>query len=65
MVELRLFVDHRERNLAELLEGVCEEISFTQLSIGDYLLISDSEAIIVERKTVKDFLSSVRSNHYL
>ena len=62
MVKLKLLVDHRERNLAELLEGVCEQISFTQLPIGDYLLISGSEAIIVERKTVYDFLSSVRSN---
>lgn len=62
MVKLKLIVDHRERNLAELLEGICEEISFAQLPLGDYLLIPDSEAIIVERKTVKDFLSSVRSN---
>ena len=62
MIELKLLVDYRERNLAELLEGVCEEISFTQLSVGDYLLISDSEAVVVERKTVSDFLSSIRSN---
>ena len=59
---MKLLVDHRERKIAELLEGVCEQISFTQLPIGDYLLISDSEAVIVERKTVYDFLSSVRSN---
>ena len=59
---MKLLVDYRERNLAELLEGVCEQISFTQLSIGDYLLISESEAVVVERKTVRDFLSSVRSN---
>jgi ERCC4-type nuclease len=62
MVKLQLLIDYREKNLAELLKGVCEQISFTQLSIGDYLLISDSEAVIVERKTVPDFLSSIRSN---
>ena len=62
MVKLRLLVDYREGKIADLLEGVCEQISFTQLPIGDYLLISDSEAVIVERKTVYDFLSSVRSN---
>jgi ERCC4-type nuclease len=62
MVKLKLLVDHRERHLKELLEGVCEEISLTQLPIGDYLLIQGSEAIIVERKTVTDFLSSIRSN---
>jgi len=48
--------------MVELLEGLCEEIKFVQLPLGDYLLISDSEAIVVERKSVNDFLSSVRSN---
>lgn len=48
--------------MIELLEGLCEEISFIQLPLGDYLLISDSEAIVVERKSVNDFLSSIRSN---
>jgi ERCC4-type nuclease len=62
MVKMKLLVDHRERHLEELLEDVCEEISLTQLPIGDYLLVQGSEAIIVERKTVNDFLSSVRSN---
>jgi len=59
---MKLLVDHRERHLEELLEDVCEEISLTQLPIGDYLLVQGSEAIVVERKTVNDFLSSVRSN---
>ena len=62
MVGLRLNIDYRERNLAALLEGVCEEIDFAQLPVGDYLLVLGSEAIVVERKTVNDFLSSVRSN---
>ncbi|UCE43994.1 MAG: ERCC4 domain-containing protein, partial [Candidatus Bathyarchaeota archaeon] len=44
------------------LEDVCEEISFVQLPIGDYLLVSDSTAVVIERKTVSDFFSSVRSN---
>jgi len=61
-VTMRLLVDHRERALAELLEDVCEEVTFTQLPVGDYLLVSDFGAVLVERKTVSDFLSSVRSN---
>jgi len=59
---MKLLVDHRERSLAEVLADVCEEVAFTQLPIGDYLLASDSGAVLVERKTVTDFLSSVRSN---
>ena len=45
-----------------LLEDMFEEIAFVQLPIGDYLLTSDHGAVVVERKTVNDFLSSVRSN---
>ena len=59
---MKFLVDHRERNMIKLVEDVCEEVEVTQLPIGDYVLLSDSEAIIVERKTVPDFLSSVRSN---
>ena len=35
-VRLKLLVDYRERKMKELLEDVCEEIAFVQLSIGDY-----------------------------
>ena len=59
---MKLLVDYRERRLSGLLEDVCEEVSFVQLPVGDYLLVSDSKALVIERKTVNDFLSSVRSN---
>jgi len=59
---LKLLVDHRERHLKHLLEDVCEEIILTQLPIGDYLLVSDTGALVIERKTISDFLSSIRSN---
>ena len=59
---MKLFVDHREQSMMSLLEDIREEVTVTQLPIGDYLLISDSDAVVVERKTVTDFVSSVRSN---
>lgn len=59
---MKLLVDYRERHLSRLFEDACEEVSFAQLPVGDYLVVSDSEAIVVERKTVNDFLSSIRSN---
>ncbi|UCH37848.1 MAG: ERCC4-type nuclease [Candidatus Bathyarchaeota archaeon] len=59
---MKLLIDHRERQIAPLVEDVCSTISWTQLPIGDYVLIADSEAIVIERKTVTDFVSSVRSN---
>jgi len=59
---LKLIIDFRERNLAGLLEDACEEVTFFQLPIGDYLLVSKHGAVLIERKTVRDFLSSVRTN---
>ena len=53
MVGLKLLIDHREKDIEELLEGVCEEIDFAQLPVGDYLLVLDTEAIVVERKTAR------------
>lgn len=59
---LKLLVDYREKSLAKLLQDVDAEITFTQLPVGDYLIVSDYTAAIVERKTTIDFLTSIRSN---
>jgi ERCC4-type nuclease len=59
---VKLLVDNRERHVLELLKDVCEDVSTVQLSLGDFLLVFGSEAVVVERKTVTDFWSSVRSN---
>ena len=59
---MKLLVDHRERNVLKLIEDICEEVVVTQLSVGDYLLISGSDGIVIERKTINDLLTSIRSN---
>jgi ERCC4-type nuclease len=59
---MKLLVDHRERDMLTLIEDVCEDITITQLSIGDYLLLTESGGIVIERKTVNDLLTSIRSN---
>ena len=59
---MKLLVDHRERSVLKLVEDICEDVVVTQLSVGDYLLISGSEGIVVERKTINDLLTSIRSN---
>jgi ERCC4-type nuclease len=61
-VAMKLFVDHRERRMVSLVEDVGAEVTVTQLPIGDYVLLTAAEAVVVERKTVPDFLASVRSN---
>ena len=54
----KIIVDNRERNF-ELMEGLEDNevsISFAQLPVGDYII---SDRLCVERKTVRDFESSI------
>ncbi len=58
MQETKIIIDNRERNL-ELLEGLHDKgvrPIFAQLPVGDYII---SERLCVERKTTKDFESSI------
>ncbi len=59
---MKVHVDHRERGLTRLIKDLDFEIEFVQLPLGDYLIPSKDGCVLVERKTVRDFLSSVRSN---
>jgi DNA excision repair protein ERCC-4 len=58
MVPVRIVVDERERNsnIPELLKNAGAFIDFTQLKVGDYIVSSETA---VERKTVRDLISSI------
>ena len=58
---MRVLVDNRETSIVGLLKGIsdCEVV---RLPVGDLLIASDSGALVIERKTVADFVGSVRSN---
>lgn len=55
---VRIVVDERERssNIPELLKNAGAVIDFTQLKVGDYIVSSETA---VERKTVRDLVSSI------
>lgn len=55
---VRIVVDERERssNIPELLKNAGAVIDFTQLKVGDYVV---SSVTAVERKTVRDLISSI------
>jgi DNA excision repair protein ERCC-4 len=57
-VPARIVVDERERNsgIPDLLRMAGAVIDFAQLKVGDYLV---SPEIAVERKTVRDLISSI------
>lgn len=58
---MKVFVDNREMNMARLLKKT-SECEVVKLPLGDLLIVGDSGALVVERKTVSDFVSSIRSN---
>jgi DNA excision repair protein ERCC-4 len=57
-VPVRIVVDERERNsnIPQLLKDAGAVIDFTQLKVGDYVVSSETA---VERKTVRDLISSI------
>ncbi len=58
---MKVFVDTGEMTLLGLLRKVCTP-EVIKLPIGDLVIIGNSEALVVERKTVRDLVSSIRSN---
>jgi Fanconi anemia group M protein len=58
---MKVFVDNREISTIGLLKRVsgCEVV---RLPVGDLLIVGDAGALVVERKTVSDFVGSVRSS---
>jgi len=60
---IKIQIDYRERNsiVASELVKLGFEIEFQELKIGDYI----SNNIIIERKTIQDFISSMLSGRML
>ena len=58
---MKVFIDNREMSTIRLLKKM-SECEVVRLPLGDLLIVGDSGALVVERKTVSDFVSSIRSN---
>ena len=58
---MKVFVDNRENSIINLLKRAAEP-EVVQLPVGDFLIVGNSGSLIVERKTVPDFINSIRSN---
>ncbi|MBM3898379.1 MAG: hypothetical protein FJ358_07660 [Thaumarchaeota archaeon] len=56
-----VFVDKRESNLLRLLKKVCQPRS-VRLPFGDLMIAGSGGALVIERKTVRDLINSIRSN---
>lgn len=63
MDQMKLLIDQREGDRIKEMASACGcETQVVQLPLGDFLIAKDDGAIVIERKSVSDFVSSVRSN---
>lgn len=58
---MKVLVDHREFAILRILKKICKP-EIVSLPLGDLLIAGESDALILERKTVSDFIGSIRSN---
>lgn len=63
---MKLYIDCREHQLLSLFNENSIDIIQKQLDIGDILITDDNEQVycIIERKTVKDMIASVKDGRY-
>jgi len=59
---MKLLIDHRERKIIGIAQSICSQIEIVSLPLADILIVGDKRAVAVERKTVTDFINSVRTS---
>ena len=59
---MKILVDHREGQIKSALEEIFDEVEFDLLPFGDIAILFDDYAVILERKSIHDFINSIRSN---
>ncbi|HVB12985.1 MAG TPA: helix-hairpin-helix domain-containing protein [Nitrososphaerales archaeon] len=58
---MKVLVEKGETTLIHLLKKICHPEAI-KLPVGDLLIANDSGALVMERKTVRDLIGSIRSN---
>ena len=63
---MKIYIDSREQQLISLFFETDIKVEQKQLDIGDILITDDNEQVycIIERKTIKDMLASVKDGRY-
>jgi ERCC4-type nuclease len=60
---MRVILDHREKKIIPLVTTVFPCVEIGVLPLGDILIMQDDYVVVLERKSVPDLVSSIRSNH--
>jgi ERCC4-type nuclease len=59
---MRIILDQRESKILDVVKTISSEVEERVLPFGDLFLVRNDYAVVLERKTVSDFVSSIRSN---
>ena len=59
---MRIILDHREKKIITLVQNIFPNVEIDTLPLGDLLIIKDDYAVLLERKSVPDLVSSIRTN---
>ncbi|MEM2925611.1 MAG: ERCC4 domain-containing protein [Methanocellales archaeon] len=60
---MKIFIDHREpEKIAQFLSEYYIDFEIKQLPAGDLWIVKDGELVLIERKTISDFVASLRNN---
>jgi ERCC4-type nuclease len=60
---MRVLIDHREHSdFQDLVKQVFPDVKVSQLPFGDLMFDFNKQVMVIERKTVQDFVTSVRDN---
>ncbi|HEC82086.1 MAG TPA: ERCC4-type nuclease [Thermoplasmatales archaeon] len=60
--KVKVVLDHRERSIKAPLEKVFDDVEVAPLPVGDIVLLLPGYGVLVERKSISDFIGSIRSN---
>lgn len=59
---MRAYIDYREKYILDRLKPIFGDVEETNLEVGDIVLEFDNYTVVIERKSVADFIDSIRSN---
>ncbi len=62
MSNIKVYLDYRERKILKYVVEFSDYTEITNLPVGDIFIVSNEGGIIIERKSVDDFIDSMKNN---
>ncbi len=59
---MKVFVDYRERSIIPEIEDVLGDYQLENLPVGDFLFVFEDYGVLIERKSARDFINSMKTN---